>query len=151
MHQPQTKSFRGTGKIHLLSSVPPSNTQYWIQNICRSDTGEHMNIRIGKEIKSPFPFQSFHRHKSFPLILKYCHAHNRTQTLFLNCRLQFWANTAFGVFCVCLTDNFIFYKSEPSQVFLRYEKPCWTLQLNTGQLHFSYLLCTATERTVFCL
>lgn len=58
--QPQTKSFRGTLKIHLLSSVPPSNTQYQIQHICKSDTEECISIRTGGEIKISFPISRIH-------------------------------------------------------------------------------------------
>lgn len=148
--QPQRKSFRGTLKIHLLSSVPPSNTQYQIQHICKSDTKECISIRTGGEIKSPFPFQRFHRQKRFPLILKYCHTYNRIHTLFLNCILKFWVNTGAGVGCCCVADNFILYKSEPGQVFQRYWKLCWTSKLNVGRLCFAWsVVCSNRKGSLF--
>lgn len=98
--QPQTKPFRGTLKIHLSSSVPPSNTQHQIRHICKCDTEECISTRTGGERKSPFPFWRFHGHQSFPLVLKYCHAYNWKHTSFLNDIVKFWVNTRllFGVF-----------------------------------------------------
>lgn len=95
--QPQTKSFRGTLKIHLLSSVPPSNTQHQIQHICKADTEECINIRTGGKIKSSFLFKKNHR-KEFSINSEIV-SHIRIHTLVFICMLKLCINTGWGFLC----------------------------------------------------